>query len=803
MKNKKFLIFVIIFVLIIKIFILASLTFAQNFENWSTGPNLNTQVIPNAPNSNMLDSLSRLWDTIKSWDPIGRIILGVAKIFLIILANIADIFATIIHKFLSEVLILRIAAPWVDQLSNLNPFLSQNNDSPIAIIFNILKNFAYIFMVFSALMAGYEWLIGKDDNAKRLIFNIILVALIINFMYVLIKEAFLIVYNLEGGIAGFKDSSTGKQVKIPGTFITASFYNKGNPEPLEAFKKISNNLRVEAGAIVSLQFNRNSRFEEEEPIKGFMTETLFDIIPLLVNILAVISTVVFDIILLAILVLLGVIYLARYIAIIFLAGVSPIVLTSLIFPKFQGAVAKAFSSFSEAFDNWFQELIKWLVVGPILLILVILGNVLLMNISSNLQVSSDLTRAEATNQAVELFAIFGVLIGWYLISMRIAINMSGKIGEKSVEFTYSGFRSAGSFVATRFLRSTGIGTRISNIGEGLLKKYGGEEGTIKGGLASLGSKLISTGERLQRGTEERQKQIEKLLGQKARLISQDFLYEKDDAKKQQIISSVIDSLNKNLNNPRLFKSFLDGLDVKIIEEIQKNPNFVKEIESSKLLKPEDKDEIFSHLISKLNKDTIEEIFKNDNLLTYYDSLIKSGPLSNKAFLEKIKTLDEQEAMSILDQVKNQINNPGSAFREMIDAKANEQIKKSLNKTVNGLIDALLTGTEKEIGLAISNLDSRTWNKFHKTISTLILNTQKDLGNVLKEAFQRNPDNILRGLLSLPDPQQSRITQELQNLKGTKSPDDFLMELGINPQNPESEDKRRMRQLAQLGIIKMP
>jgi len=743
---------------------------------------------------------------------LARIILGAAKWLLIGVSHVVSLFSNIVHFFLSEVVILSIMAPTVDQLSMLNPFHSEDSitPTPVTTIFNILKNFAYIIMVFSALMVGYEWLFGRDDNAKRLIFNIILVALIINFIYVLIKEAFLVVDAIETGIAGFTDLSNPqeKKVKIPGTFITASFYNKGNPEPVKILVELTDRI-VKYQGLSSISVNsKNVTDNEEAQAKGNIRKALNEIVPILVNIIAITSVVVFDMLLIVILALLGVIYLVRYIVIIFLVGVSPIVLTLLIFPKFSGPLEKAFSSFSQGFNAWFQELVKWLIVGPILLILLILGNILFTNIVTNLQQGEKINSGDPLNDAIGLFVFFGVLIGWYLISIRVAVNLSGKVGDMTTSFSYSGLRQVGGFALNRFAKAgspitRGIGRGASVIGGGLLKRFGGKVGFlgIPQRLGMLGEKMVGVGERWQKGPQKERELRTRLAQQRASLLSEDYLYQKDPNKKSKIIENTIDFLKENIQNPDIFKSFLDGLNPQIVEKIHTNQSLISQIASSKL-SPPDKDELASHLLEKLDKETIEQIFQDQTLLSSYYDLIKTGPLSNKVFLDKVRTLEEQEVMSILDKVKDQIVDSNSSFRKIIDDPSLINIRRSLNNKVNGLIEALINKSIQQIGAAISGLDARSWQKFHQQINDIINKAGVNIEDVLIEAFKRNINDISQGLLRLPNPSASPIVQSAQILAARyPNINNFLNDIGIDPLDPNN--KTIIRKLTQLGIITPP
>jgi hypothetical protein len=128
--------------------------------------------------------------------------------FLIILSIISF---TLINNY--------VLANLVDVASGLNPFAGTHGQSPALIAWQVLQGFGFIILVFSALGAAYEWLLGDDATAKRMIFNIILVALLISFTYTLIQGAFY-------GVKNFEDGITGGQSRYIGTIMSISLWQK-------------------------------------------------------------------------------------------------------------------------------------------------------------------------------------------------------------------------------------------------------------------------------------------------------------------------------------------------------------------------------------------------------------------------------------------------------------------------------------------------------------------------------------------------------------------------------------------------
>jgi len=315
---------------------------------------------------------------------------------------------------------LHIFAPLVDKASQINPFATSTKEavSPAEATWNILKSYGFIILVFSALAAAYEWLIGDDASAKRLIFNIIVVALIISFTFVLIEEAFKVVRSFEKGI-------TNNQSEKIGTIMAASLWQK-NP-----FKEID-----EIAATIN---ERGTTFK-------YLTESILYIF-----------IIVFDMGMFIILIVALVLFIARYFYILALTAVSSIAVASATFPEFKGSLARVFSNLRFT-SEWFANLVKWLLVVPIFVTLVLLCNITKENILAQIGEGDFM-------QFIMLFLGFTVC---YAGSLKVAVSLGG----------FAAAWAKG--IATAFLLAIGgatakgiLGATQGTVGE-ILKKAGGK-----------------------------------------------------------------------------------------------------------------------------------------------------------------------------------------------------------------------------------------------------------------------------------------------------------------------------------------
>jgi chaperonin cofactor prefoldin len=148
---------------------------------------------------------------------IAYIVLPITDFFFRILSQLA---ATIINVFIS-----------------LNPFADYGAAS---ILWEFFKNIAYVVIVFLALIAGFEWILNREDAARRLLLGLLLIAFLINFTFVLAKEIFIAIWYLQIGIlqsanlGGEKDSQFGSLLYaalsiVPPTEVANKIVNELSP----------------------------------------------------------------------------------------------------------------------------------------------------------------------------------------------------------------------------------------------------------------------------------------------------------------------------------------------------------------------------------------------------------------------------------------------------------------------------------------------------------------------------------------------------------------------------------------------
>jgi hypothetical protein len=543
----------------------------------------------------------------------------------------------------------QILAPLVGSAATLNPFYKEDPKSPVVVIWNILKSFAYILLVFSALTAAYEWLIGDDASAKRLIFNIIVVALIISFTFVIVRETFFVVRSLEEGI-------TNHQSNQLGTLIAASLWQK---DPFETIHNITNQIETEA----------SSRY--------------------LIQAVFYIFIVVFDMITFIILTMILLLFIVRYIMMILLAGTSSVAAASLTFPEFKNipALGEMMSQFRFA-TTWLEYFVRWLLVVPLFVILVILGNILKENTLAQI----------GTPDFIEFVVLLFMLGSWYIISIIIANRISKGTGALAKGLATAALLTLGG-IAARGLMTTVQGT----IG-GILSKVGGglQEGVGVGGTFGWRSWV---GQKIGKPVKEAgEKMIERRYGFEAEgvkgkiaRIDEQLRTTTDEKQIQNLTSQISQLVQQYKGNNYVLKS--------INESIKKMSPYSasKILASAENLKafaspdvPQETREAVIGLVDKLRRGDLRKMAGDT---VWLSALKEISPDVADAFVDKIgKDLKETDGLEIISK---------DEVRKLVP-QLPENLRKTLNSVTKGFINALLEKNIEQISNAMASWDENVW-----------------------------------------------------------------------------------------------
>lgn len=316
-----------------------------------------------------------------------------------------------------------IVVPLVDFASSLNPFTTQYQNPPGYIVWRTLRDLAYIVLVFIALYAAFVWLQEGMGGATPIIFNVLLVALIINFSYAFVKLAWDISFNIQHGITFNMPLGAG----IAAAFWSANplgswwealgeLQKSGIPASTEEIEKLTGELGTNINEEYQQYVNRKI-VELQEALLNALAEAGKGVIPL-------------GLLLFLIVILSGLIvfFILRYVYILILAGFSPFAILSLAVPQakkggFAGIIPTIFAGISsDWFNKWVENLTKWLINGPLIIIFIVLGIVIQQNFVVNFK-----------SQNVDLASFmlaFAFMTVWFLFTWNLAISVAGKWAER-------------------------------------------------------------------------------------------------------------------------------------------------------------------------------------------------------------------------------------------------------------------------------------------------------------------------------------------------------------------------------------
>jgi hypothetical protein len=440
---------------------------------------------------------------------IAKIGFGVTSVILDFIAWVARNLLTV---FMEAAVTIQMAfnnvlAGVLKFVANLDPF---SRDVGI-VVWRTLRDLAYIVLVFSALYAGFIWLFEGKGAAFSLIFNIILVALIINFSYAFVKLVFTIAFQIEDGISGGTKADFGKFILAAlwqGNFI-GSWHSKLNENWLVKEEPISSNSQI----LGALDFDQNfinffiSQLAQKIVVHILRIASTFAVLLMPLMIAMVISGV------LAMMIFL---FMYRFITIIRLLITSPLAILSLAYPN-KGPLGKYLPQFPFTFDNWLSEIVKWAVVIPIFMFMVVLGVVFQQNFVS-------MSQADVSME--DFVFVFIFLLFWFVFSFNIASGLSGVsagIAKAAAAFPGWFLKKTAGFFLKRFGIPSRVGGAVTKVGDFIEKKFGK--------LPILGWEIRRLGKTIQR------------LGN--RIMEQDVM-----ARRKEFVIDDIKELWKNfVNNP--------------------------------------------------------------------------------------------------------------------------------------------------------------------------------------------------------------------------------------------------------------
>jgi hypothetical protein len=475
--------------------------------------------------------------------------------------------------------------------------------------------------------------------------------------------------------------------------------------------------------------------------------------------------VVLDMIIFTVLIVTAVLFAYRYIIMIFLAGTSPIAFVSLTFPEFKTPGLSDITSEFKVFNKWLGYFTNWLLVVPIFIILVILGNILTNNVLGQTGISGDLRKSPGV-QFFEFIVILVILVNWYLLSLRIARKLSKGASEFAEKIAKAILLGIGGFVGGGILRATMpyAGSVLQKTGDFMIRKM--PNSRLTAWMAKPALALKKYGQNMtQQSYESQAKLAEAQMG----LYRERLEKETDDKKIAAITAEISNLAQKYKKNPYVLQeitSQIDRMPTKTFEKIATNPDAIAPLLSSDL--PPEAIEKINNKVKNLSSKTKLSILTNDQLSSTY---LSSNQRTKEMFIEEMRKAEADEMIEALKEASPEAI-------EMI--KKDPELHAAVNKVTKGLFSAIVKGDVKAVSNAIVNLGENVLKNYNQLESMKNkINKDFNLAEALEETIQIETEMVLKAAAKSSDP-------TLRNVLASMYPnsEQFISKLGIRPGTKE-------------------
>jgi hypothetical protein len=516
----------------------------------------------------------------------------------------------------------------------INNFLAVNifqGESLAAVLWETFKNIAYVALVFLSLLAGFQFILNRDDQARRMLFGIIIVALLINFTFLLARvfseTMIYITINLLKTVHPNPEAVT----SIGQSHLGNILYTSLNILTISGVKEQLENIKHDLGVSVSADEVPPTEIEKSA-IKLFAL--LFE---LFIN--AVIALIMWMIAGLSI---------GRYIVLSFLVGVLPAV-----------CIAYTLPSTSNYFQRWWNYFLNFNIAIPILVVLLIIGIGLTVAINQSLPFIKGGNPREF-HGSVEIFGFNNInsliyilnylmrlffLVAYYVGVVVIALRLGGSFASYAYRsFNWITLTTGGAiagFVQKHSSRFLGGGL------ETLGKKMSGNTAPIIGGLIrKAGRTLQDTGERLKKPRVEEVKEDVRGIWESVKGKSP-----------SEIINTAIKLRGDHFRN---FVEFMSReLDADTLWKIYQDPQF-----RSRLLKDKQGLKIFSKGLNGIPAllNEAQSLYKEgkvdqaNNLIQQAQSKFATSGLSGQMSVDELIDLYSREAGLTGEDAKEAVSN---------------------------------------------------------------------------------------------------------------------------------------------------
>jgi hypothetical protein len=685
---------------------------------------------------------------------IGAIVGEIGEEFLKALTFLLERFFRGIHLFFE--LLQRILAKVTNVASGLNPFPeSRNRQSPAEDFFNVLATFGYILLIFLALLAAFEILFEENASALRIIFNIFIAAFLIVFAFTFVKEGFFVAKKIETQIAG------AGLIKV-GDFIVTTMWSS---DPFDLVNKVTGD--IDDGFLKSMA-----------RIGGYIFILVIDMITIILLFVTIF------------------LFLYRYIIITFLAATSSIAIATLAIPETKGRFSQFLSGF-RYFEGWFDAVVRWLLVIPVFVILIIAGNIVRENVFAQLKTGnitadmSDSVPAELVknkeskagfNGFVQFILIYVLLAMWYLFSINVANNLSRGVAKMAAGIAVTGLSLMGGLAAAGFMAASrgAIGNVLTKAGSALEQKVG--VGGAFGWRSLVGQKIgRPTREIGERMLEKRYALDAAAVRSRIKNIDRELRTTTDPAKERLLLNQLSNLIKQFQNNPYVLRNIQEEL--KTISpysagKMLSDPTILQVLGS-----PQAPLEARATVIDLIDKVKGGDLRKMTNDINWLNVLPLLSPDAQNAISEKIqREFDETDVIQFVSDI-NRLN--------LLRDPRFQNLKQRLNRISRGFVEGLITGTIDDISEALSRLSESFWEypKISRNLYDVFKtqgfgpnNIQKIFLETIEKSLPTRQVVIIKSIRKAEDQPQGELRTLMRNAFNTTQGQSLKQSLSITARN---------------------
>jgi hypothetical protein len=680
--------------------------------------------------------------------------LDIPGCFVKILTFFIELIAKAFHQFFR--MLQHILAAVVNIASDLNPFSGSGNQlSPAEAFFNVLTTFGYILLVFLALLAAFEILFEENASALRIIFNIFIAAFLIVFAFTFVKEGFLVAKKIETQIAG-------AGLKDLGSFLVATMWPH---EPFALIDKLTGSID-------------NDIIKTLARIGGYIFILVIDMITIILLFVTIF------------------LFLYRYIIITFLAATSSIAIATLAIPEAKGRFSQFLSGF-RYFEGWFDSVVRWLLVIPVFVILIIAGNIVRENIFTQLKTSgitaempasvpAELVKDEESkagfNGFVQFILIYVLLAMWYLFSINVANNLSRGVAKMAAGIAVTGLSLMGGLAAAGFMAASrgAIGNVLTKAGSALEQKVG--VGGAFGWRSLVGQKIgRPTREIGERMLEKRYALDAAAVRSRIKNIDRELRTTTDPAKERLLLNQLSNLIKQFQNNPYVLRNIQEEL--KTISpysagKMLSDPTILQVLGS-----PQAPLEARATVIDLIDKVKGGDLRKMTNDINWLNVLPLLSPDVQNAISEKIqREFDETDVIQFVSDI-NRLN--------LLRDPRFQNLKQRLNRISRGFVEGLITGTIDDISEALSRLSESFWEypKISRNLYDVFKtqgfgpnNIQKIFLETIEKSLPTRQVVIIKSIRKAEDQPQGELRTLMRNAFNTTQGQSLKQSLSITARN---------------------